>query len=94
MNTLNLIATRANSIMAEPKPLPSEVTDALDTVKLWIQTIGGSIAIIGLLVLAIGLFFAHRHGAGQEFMGKLGWWMAGAVLFGIAGVIAPIFLGF
>lgn len=94
MNTLNLLAGRTATIMAEPKPLPPEVTDAIDTVKLWVQGIGGGIAIIGLLILAIGLFFAHRHGQGQEFMGNLGWWIAGAVLFGLAGVIAPIFLGF
>lgn len=94
MNTLNLLAGRTISILSEPKPLPAEVTDALDTVKLWVQGIGGGIAVIGLLILAISLFFANRHGQGQEFMGKVGWWIAGAVLFGLAGVIAPVFLGF
>lgn len=91
---MNTVTAHAINIMAKAKPLPGEVTDAIDTVKLWVQGIGGGIAIIGLLILAIGLFFAHRHGSGQEFMGKLGWWIAGAVLFGLAGVIAPIFLGF
>lgn len=94
MNTLNLFAARSLNILAEPKPLPAEVTDAIDTVKLWVQGIGGGVAVIGLLILAITLFFSHRHGQGQEFMGKFGWWIAGAVLFGLAGVIAPIFLGF
>lgn len=91
---MNTVTAHAVNIMTKAKPLPGEVTDAIDTVKLWVQGIGGGIAIIGLLILAIGLFFAHRHGSGQEFMGKLGWWIAGAVLFGLAGVIAPIFLGF
>ncbi len=94
MNNLNLLTGRAISILAEPKPLPGEVTDAIDTVKLWVQGIGGGVAVIGLLILAISLFFANRNGQGQEFMGKVGWWIAGAVLFGLAGVIAPIFLGF
>ncbi|WP_417221235.1 TrbC/VirB2 family protein [Arthrobacter sp.] len=93
MNTITTHAARAANIMAEPKPLPSEVTDSIDTVVFWVQGIGGGIAVIGLLFVAIGGFFSHRHGQGAEFIGKVGWWIAGAVLFGLAGVIAPIFLG-
>lgn len=77
----------------EAAPLPQGVQDGLDTVTLWVQVIGGSIAVIGLMILAIGLFFAHRGNSGSEFMGKVGWWAAGAMLFGLAAVIAPIFLG-
>ncbi|GAA4378174.1 TrbC/VirB2 family protein [Paeniglutamicibacter cryotolerans] len=94
MNPLTRFTARAVNVLTEAKPLPPEVTDAIDTVKLWVQGIGGGIAVIGLLILAITLFFSHRHGQGADFMEKAGWWIAGAVLFGLAGLIAPIFLGF
>lgn len=93
MNTVNTLATRTANVMAEPKPLPQEVTNSIDTVVFWVQGIGGGIAVIGLLCVAIGGLLSHRHGQGAEFIGKVGWWIAGAVLFGLAGVIAPIFLG-
>lgn len=80
-------------VPSEPAPLPDGVQNGLDTIIFWVQTIGGSIAVLGLMILAIGLFFAHRNNGGGEFMGKVGWWVAGALLFGLAGVIAPIFLG-
>ena len=92
MNIITRATVIAGNLSAEAKPLPKPVTDGLDTIRNWVQIIGGSIAVIALMILFIGLFFAHRGGQGQEFMGKVGWWIAGAVLFGLAGVIAPIFL--
>ncbi|GGU46169.1 TrbC/VirB2 family protein [Nocardioides sp. NPDC051685] len=80
------------SITAQPKPLPTEVQQGLDTIQAWIQGIGGSVAVIGLMILFIGLFFANRHGQGQDFMAKAGWWLAGAIGLGTAAVIAPVFL--
>lgn len=94
MNILHLLSNRAAGIMAAPKPMPHEVTDAIDTVELWTQIIGGSIAGITLLFVGIGGLFAFKHGSGQEFIGKVGRWAAAAMVFGLAGVIAPIFVGF
>ena len=92
MNITTRVTVFAGNLNAEAKPLPQEVTDGLDTIKSWVQIIGGSIAVIGLMMLFVGLFFAHKHGHGQEFMGKAGWWLVGAMGFGLAAVIAPIFL--
>lgn len=92
MKTLTVLTHRI-TVPAAPAPLPEGVQNGLDTIIFWVQAIGGSIAVLGLMILAIGLFFAHRNGTGAEFMGKVGWWVAGALLFGLAGVIAPIFLG-
>ncbi|WP_343320557.1 TrbC/VirB2 family protein (plasmid) [Arthrobacter sp. TMP15] len=92
MNIITSITVFAGNLSAEAKPLPQEVTNGLDTIKSWVQIIGGSIAVIGLMMLFVGLFFAHKHGHGQEFMGKAGWWLVGAMGFGLAAVIAPIFL--
>lgn len=88
--TTTIIAT--GNLVAEAKPLPKGVTDGLDTIKAWVISIGGSIAVIALIILFIGLFFAHRGGTGQEFMSKAGWWCVGAIGIGLAAVIAPIFL--
>jgi hypothetical protein len=92
MSITTRVTVFAGNLTAEAKPLPQAVTDGLDTIKSWVQIIGGSIAVIGLMMLFIGLFFAHKHGHGQEFMGKAGWWLVGAMGFGLAAVIAPIFL--
>lgn len=82
----------AIDIQTKAKPLPSQVTDGLDTVKMWVQIIGGSLGVIALMILGIGMFFANRHGKGAEFMEKVGWWIAGAITVSCAGVIGPIFI--
>ncbi|MDO5752453.1 TrbC/VirB2 family protein [Arthrobacter sp.] len=92
MSIITRATVLAGNLSAEAKPLPQPVTDGLDTIRNWVQIIGGSIAVIGLMMLFIGLFFAHKHGHGQEFMGKAGWWLVGAMGFGLAAVIAPVFL--
>lgn len=89
---MNKVST-LSYMSAQIAPIPPQVQRGLDTVQFWIQTIGGSIAVIGLMILAIGLFFAHQNRTGPEFMGKAGWWAVGAMLLGLAGVIAPIFVG-
>nr|WP_015061897.1 hypothetical protein [Arthrobacter sp. J3.40]AFK89273.1 hypothetical protein [Arthrobacter sp. J3.40] len=79
-------------IPTEAKPLPQEVQDGLDTVILWAQIIGGSLAILGLMILFIGLFFAHQRGRGEEFMSKAGWWLTGAIGLGTSSVLATLFV--
>jgi len=92
MNIITTATVVAGNLSTTAKPLPSGVQDGLDTIKLWVQLIGGSIAVVGLMCLFIGLFFAHKRGHGEEFMSKAGWWLVGAMGFGLAAVIAPVFL--
>ena len=92
MSILNTIIISTGNLVTEAKPLPKGVTDGLDTIKAWTMGIGGSIAVIALIILFIGLFFAHRGGTGHEFMSKAGWWVVGAIGIGLAAVIAPVFL--
>lgn len=93
MNVITKINQVAASVVTEAKPLPSEVQDGLDTVILWARIIGGSLATLGLMILLIGLFFAHQRGRGDEFMGKVGWWLTGAIGLGLAPVLASLFIG-
>lgn len=100
MSTIHLVAAATTHIttripagvQTKAKPLPHQVQDGLDTIQAWVQAIGGSLAVIGLLLLFIGLFFASRHDQGAQFMSKAGWWLAGAIGLGTAAVIAPVFL--
>lgn len=92
MNIITTATVFAGNLTTTAKPLPQGVKDGLDTLKSWVQIIGGSIAVIGLMALFIGLFFAHKRGHGEDFMGKAGWWLVGALGFGLAAVIAPVFL--
>ena len=92
MNLITSTLTVAADLQAKPKPPPQELQDGLDTVTLWVQIIGGGIAVIGLMILAIGMMLANRRGRGEQFMESAGWWLAGCILLGTAGVVAPIFL--
>lgn len=89
---MDMIVAAATSLPMKAKPLPSGVKDGIDTIELWLRVIGGGLAVISLMGLGIGLWFANKHQAGEEFMKKAGWWLVGATVFGTAGVIAPIFI--
>ena len=90
--TFTELSDVATNVAMAPKPLPQEVRDGLDTVILWAQIIGGSLATLGLMILFIGLFFAHRNGRGEEFMSKAGWWLTGAIGLGLSGILATLFV--
>lgn len=91
MTVFTKLTEVATMVLAEAKPLPDAVRDGLDTVLLWTRIIGGSLATLGLMILFIGLFFAHQRGRGEEFMGKAGWWLTGAIGLGTAGLLASMF---
>lgn len=93
MNLTSKLTQISTTVMAEAKPLPSDVQDGLDTVLSWVKIIGGSLAVLGLMILFIGLFFANQTGRGQDFMGKVGWWLTGAIGLGLAAVLAGVFIG-
>jgi len=93
MTVMTKLTHVATAVVADAKPLPPQVQDGLDTVVMWAKIIGGSMAVLGLMILFIGLFFAHQRGRGEEFMGKAGWWLTGAIGLGTAGVLAALFVG-
>lgn len=93
MTVFTKLTDVATMVAAEAKPLPTQAQDGLDTVLLWAKIIGGSLAGLGLMILFIGLFFAHERGRGQEFMAKTGWWLTGAIGLSISGVLATLFVG-
>lgn len=80
------------SLPTKPLCMPDQVTTVMDTAKFWTTLIGGSLAVVGLILIGIGMFFQHRRGDGGEVMKSMGWWIAGALILGTAGVIAGIFI--
>lgn len=75
------------------KCLPQDVTDGLDTVKLWVWIIGGSLFGIALMGLAITMAFNHRRGEAGESVKGIGLWIAAVIVFGAATAIVQVFLG-
>ena len=80
------------SLPTKPLCLPNQVNTVMDTAKFWATLIGGALAVVGLILIGIGMFFQHRRGDGGEVMKSMGWWIGGALILGTAGVIAGIFI--
>lgn len=72
--------------------LPAEAVNAMDTAKMWALIIAVTFAIVGLILIGIGMFFQHRRGDGGEVLKSLGWWIGGVILVSAAAGITSIFL--
>lgn len=84
--------TVMNALPAAAKPLPKEMTDALDTIKMWVGIIAGAMAVIALIMVGIGLMFAHQRQDGGQKLQSLGWWIAGCVIVATAAGLTAVFL--
>lgn len=80
------------SVPAKPLCMPAAMTNALDTAKLWALIIAGAMAVVALIMIGVGMWFQHSRGDGGAMLGKLGWFIGGAVLVGAAAVIAALFI--
>jgi type IV secretory pathway VirB2 component (pilin) len=81
-----------NAVPATAKPLPPAMVDALDTVKLWVGIFAGAMAIIALILIGVGMMFAHNQRDGGQKLQEMGKWIAGCVLVGGAAGLAAVFL--
>lgn len=79
-------------VPAKPLCMPTQVTTATDTAKLWATIIAASLAVVALILLGIGMFFQHRRGDGGDMLKALGWWIGGVTLVAGAAVIAALFI--
>lgn len=79
-------------VPAAPLCLPTQVTTALDTAKFWCTIVAAALAVVGLILIGIGMFFQHRRGDGGEMLKSLGWWIGGAVTVAAAAGIASVFI--
>ncbi len=88
----SLLSLGAGVAPMAAKPLPQEVIDALDTIKFWTGIVAAALAVIALMLVGIGMFFAKRRGDGGEMLQSLGWWIAGVTLIAVAATLTAVFL--
>lgn len=89
---LSLLAL-AGPAHAEAKPAPKEFCDGLDTATAWTTGIAAVLAVIGLVMIGITLFFQNQNGSFESGpWKKLGYWLGGAVLISGAASLASIFI--
>lgn len=88
----NLKAYIITSVPAKPLCMPDAAITAIDTAKFWSMVIAAGMAVVALIMLGIGMFFSHNRGDGGQMLGKLGWWIGGAVLVAAAAGIAALFI--
>jgi len=79
-------------IYARPYCMPQAMTDAMDTAKFWTLGVAVVLAVIGLILIGVGMFFQHRRGDGGEMLKSLGWWIGGVITVAAAAAIVGIFL--
>lgn len=90
--SLWVTATAAHAAAGKPKPAPQQMCDGLATAQAWVAGIAVTAAVIGLVLIGIGMFFSHRHENGSSLFAKVGYWALGATFVGAATAIAGVFI--
>ena len=85
-------ATAAHAAAGKPKPAPQQMCDGLATAQAWTVGIAVTAAVIGLVLIGIGMFFSHRHENGSSLFAKVGYWALGATFVSTATAIAGAFI--
>lgn len=88
MNTFGIIAT-----FSPPDAVMPPGAENLTTIVAWVLGIVGVAGFLGLIIIAITMFFASRQGNDIGDTGrKLGMWAGGITLVGAAGAIVSALL--
>lgn len=90
--SLWVTATAAHAAAGKPKPAPQQMCDGLATAQAWTTGIAVTAAVIGLVLIGIGMFFSHRHENGSSLFAKVGYWALGATFVSTATAIAGAFI--
>ena len=88
MNTLSMWAATHAPLMFPLDAVAPPGADKIQTVVNWLSWIGNTLAIVGIIIVAITMFFQNKRGEGGESGSRLGWVMAGLILLGAASGIA------
>jgi hypothetical protein len=97
MNLLATLYTIAGVVLTQipdPDPVQPPGTDGFTLAISWIKWIGFALAGVGIVIVAIRMFFSSRRGEGGEHVGALGWILGGVIIIGAgAGIIGALMGG-
>jgi hypothetical protein len=89
---LATLAATATVAHAEVLQMPKKVCDGTDTIVAVLTFFGLTAAIAGLILIGINLVMSHQREDGGFVLGKLGKWGIGAVVIGVAPLLAGLFI--
>lgn len=88
------LAAAAPAQIPNPSPVQPPGTGGFTLAISWIKWIGFALAGVGIVIVAIKMFFNSRRGEGGEHIGALGWILAGVILIGAgAGIVGALMGG-
>lgn len=75
----------------DPAPVQPPGTGGITTAIGWIKWIGFAMAAVGIIFVAIRMFFSSHRGEGGQHVGALGWILGGVILIGAgAGIVTSL----
>ncbi|WP_315303902.1 TrbC/VirB2 family protein [Rothia dentocariosa] len=77
---------------AEMKKAPKEMCDGMDTFIGWFQYFAGGLAVVGLIIIGVGMWFSHQHNGPMRLVERILFWIGGCVCVGAAVSIAAVFV--
>lgn len=77
----------------DPAPIQPPGMESFSTALGWIKWIGFALAGVGIIFVAIRMFFSSRRGEGGEHVGSLGWILAGVILIGGGASLVSALMG-
>lgn len=77
---------------AEMKKAPKEMCDDMDTFIGWFQWFAGGLAVVGLIIIGVGMWFSYQHNGPMRLIEKILFWVGGCVFVAMATAIAGVFV--
>ena len=92
-----MLAVLASPLMmsaayAEMKKAPKEMCDGMDTFIGWFQYFAGGLAVVGLIIIGVGMWFSYQHNGPMRLIEKVLFWVGGCVFVAAAAAIAGVFV--
>ena len=77
---------------AQMKKAPKDVCDGMDTFIGWFQWFAGGLAVVGLIIIGVGMWFSYQHNGPMRLIEKILFWVGGCVFVAMATAIAGVFV--
>ncbi len=64
----------------------------MDTFIGWFQWFAGGLAVVGLIIIGVGMWFSYQHNGPMRLIEKILFWVGGCVFVAMATAIAGVFV--